>query len=112
MPYYDYHCNDCENEFEVKHGMTEVPTVECPNCHKTNCRKLFSDIVVIGSTDAGDYDDVREAKPKWLKFKDGHRERFDATKHGYGRGKQGWTRKAKKPVQNTKPAPKIKKDSI
>ncbi|AEB10098.1 FmdB family zinc ribbon protein [Desulfobacca acetoxidans] len=41
MPIFEFHCNDCGQDFEkLVFGSGEV--VECPACHQTNCEKLMS----------------------------------------------------------------------
>lgn len=41
MARYDYKCPSCGAVFEVEHGMTEHPAVECPQCG-TAAEKVFS----------------------------------------------------------------------
>lgn len=41
MARYDYRCAACGNVFEVEHGMTEHPDVNCPACGGT-ADKVFS----------------------------------------------------------------------
>ncbi len=63
--------------------------VECP-------RILSSCAIIDGNKDVADYDEVLKSKPKYLRFKDGHRERFDATKHGRSAGSEHKPPKRKK----------------
>lgn len=44
MPYYDYKCEACEHVWEVHHGMSEEPKLECPECSKSDIVKLVSRI--------------------------------------------------------------------
>jgi putative FmdB family regulatory protein len=32
LPTYEYRCEDCGHVFEVRHGMTDEPDLECPRC--------------------------------------------------------------------------------
>ena len=41
MPTYDYRCFECENLFEIFHGMNESPSVACPDCNGES-KKIFS----------------------------------------------------------------------
>lgn len=41
MARYDYRCTSCGNVFEVEHGMTERPQVNCPACGGS-ADKVFS----------------------------------------------------------------------
>ena len=41
MPIFEFHCNDCGNDFE-KLVFGGDPEVECPECKKANCERLMS----------------------------------------------------------------------
>ena len=41
MARYDYRCTDCGTVFEVEHGMTEKPSIACPQCGKP-AEKVFN----------------------------------------------------------------------
>jgi len=41
MPTYDYKCKACGQSFELFHGMSENPAVECPECGG-QCTRLIS----------------------------------------------------------------------
>ncbi len=41
MARYDYRCTSCGNVFEVEHGMTEHPSVSCPEC-QAPAEKVFN----------------------------------------------------------------------
>lgn len=41
MVKYDYKCKDCEHEFEAQRAYTETKKEKCPNCNKTNTRKII-----------------------------------------------------------------------
>jgi len=60
--------------------------VFCDQCGK-ECERIFTPAFPIdGNADVADYDVVRTNKPKWLRFKDGRRERFNDLKHGHKKG--------------------------
>lgn len=40
MARYDYRCTECGTVFEVEHGMTEHPSITCPDCGKP-AEKVF-----------------------------------------------------------------------
>jgi putative FmdB family regulatory protein len=43
MPTYDYQCQDCEEIFEVFHGMMETPkNLECSSCKSGKVDKMIS----------------------------------------------------------------------
>lgn len=46
MPIYQYKCNECLCEFELKKSFTENPEAVCPQCGSTT-RRLFSPPAVI-----------------------------------------------------------------
>jgi hypothetical protein len=69
--------------------MTETPVIICNSCQKYTCRKLISTNITGtkgNSTEITDYGDIKKYNPKYVRFKDGHRERFDPTKHGSRKG--------------------------
>jgi len=33
MPLYEYHCNQCHTDFEVRRSFSDTGTPECPICH-------------------------------------------------------------------------------
>ncbi len=35
MPLYEYHCNQCSTDFEVRRSFSDTGTPECPVCHET-----------------------------------------------------------------------------
>ena len=42
MPTYEYHCNNCDNEFEKFQRMSDSPVAECPKCGSSNTIRLVS----------------------------------------------------------------------
>jgi putative FmdB family regulatory protein len=41
MPTYDYHCDNCQHEFELFQSITEPAKKKCPQCGKQKLRRLF-----------------------------------------------------------------------
>src|SRR5262245_8847659 len=41
MPTYDYHCDECEHEFEHFQSIKDDPLKTCPECGKPKLRRLF-----------------------------------------------------------------------
>jgi putative FmdB family regulatory protein len=41
MPTYDYKCPDCDHGFEAFHSMSADPIKDCPECEKSNVRRLI-----------------------------------------------------------------------
>jgi putative FmdB family regulatory protein len=51
MPLYEYHCNDCGDEFEKMVRFSEANTSpHCPSCTSQNTRKKISAVAAFGST--------------------------------------------------------------
>jgi putative FmdB family regulatory protein len=48
MPIYDYHCNQCQQDFELLVRASSTPT--CPHCGSTALDKLLSRIAPAGTT--------------------------------------------------------------
>jgi putative FmdB family regulatory protein len=44
MPIYDYRCEDCEHEFELRETMSEHESAkhECPKCGGARLRRVFA----------------------------------------------------------------------
>lgn len=42
MPIYEYHCNNCNHQFETIQKMNEDELVECPKCNEPKLKKLIS----------------------------------------------------------------------
>jgi putative FmdB family regulatory protein len=50
MPYYDFHCPDCDDIYEVKRSFSEAgKAAPCPTCGSTETRKLLVTIAVHNS---------------------------------------------------------------
>lgn len=58
MPMYDYHCGNCDEEFEELVFSSTVPDeeIECPACHEFQATKLLSAPgIAIGSSGSGSF---------------------------------------------------------
>ncbi|OGO38214.1 MAG: hypothetical protein A2147_02250 [Chloroflexi bacterium RBG_16_57_8] len=54
MPLYEYECEECGSEFEVRRAITESEgEVECPACGETECRQVFSGFAFGASSASG-----------------------------------------------------------
>jgi len=42
MPLYDYKCLECEEIWEVQHGISEAPELSCPACRSSRTQKVIS----------------------------------------------------------------------
>lgn len=42
MPNYDYHCNNCNNNFSLFLAIKDRDQAECPKCHSTNVKQRFT----------------------------------------------------------------------
>ena len=42
MPIYEYLCNNCQHEFELLQKVTEKVATECPECEKSDIKRLVS----------------------------------------------------------------------
>jgi putative FmdB family regulatory protein len=48
MPLYEYHCNQCHTDFEVRRSFSDSGTPECPVCHEVEhvVRKFSAPAIV------------------------------------------------------------------
>lgn len=54
MPLYNYHCEQCGREFEVRKAIKEIDTpTACPDCGKTTTRRLINVVAVFSSEQGG-----------------------------------------------------------
>ena len=60
MPTYDYRCEKCDHVFELFHGMTETPEIECPECGHDKAEKQVG--VGLIKTDKPAWDTSEEIK--------------------------------------------------
>ena len=46
MPIYEYHCSDCNNDFDklVRFSDPKIDSPECPDCHSENTLKRLSTV--------------------------------------------------------------------
>ena len=42
MPTYNYRCQECGHEFEVRQSMKDEPLKECPECEKERLQKVIT----------------------------------------------------------------------
>lgn len=42
MPMYEYHCNSCNNEFELRQKFSDPPPDQCPKCGSETVVKMIS----------------------------------------------------------------------
>jgi putative FmdB family regulatory protein len=51
MPIYEYHCTDCEQDFEklVRFSDPKVDSPECPGCQSAHTRKRISTIAAFSA---------------------------------------------------------------
>ena len=42
MPTYEYHCNNCNHEFEKFQRISDPPVAECPKCGSDDTTRLVS----------------------------------------------------------------------
>ncbi len=54
MPIYEYHCEDCGQDFEklVRFSDPKINTPECPGCQSDNTHKSLSVIASLGGFNA------------------------------------------------------------
>jgi putative FmdB family regulatory protein len=81
MPNYSYRCKECDEEFEIFHGMTEKPS-PCPNCKSEELKKLVSTVAfkVEGGSEksechayTGRHRDLVKKRKGNKNYRDGHR---------------------------------------
>jgi putative FmdB family regulatory protein len=54
MPLYEYHCDECQHEFEKMLRFSESNTLPaCPQCNSAQTRKKISAVAAIGVGDSG-----------------------------------------------------------
>lgn len=42
MPIYEYQCQSCGHEFEIMQKMSEAALIDCPECSRSELKKLMS----------------------------------------------------------------------
>jgi putative FmdB family regulatory protein len=63
MPIYEYRCDNCEREFEVKRRITDPPLGACPKCRSRKLRRLISQTSFV-LKGGGWYSDLYSSKSK------------------------------------------------
>jgi putative FmdB family regulatory protein len=54
MPLYDYHCTDCDTDFEVRKHMAEIDNpAHCPVCNSLETRRVIRTVQVFSRGDDG-----------------------------------------------------------
>ncbi len=53
MPIFEYHCNQCKNEFEKLVFSGEEQSITCPNCNTEDVGKKMSVSSFMGSSSMG-----------------------------------------------------------
>jgi putative FmdB family regulatory protein len=55
MPLYEYVCDDCNAQFELKRKMTEIDApAACPNCHGDHVARQISRVMAFTHGDGGE----------------------------------------------------------
>lgn len=80
MPIYEYEHPETGEIFDDLRAFKDMDKpfiapdgVECP--------RIVSMPFIINGSRENDYNDIKKSNPKYVRFKDGRRERFDPTKH-------------------------------
>nr|WP_156740710.1 FmdB family zinc ribbon protein [Occultella aeris] len=47
MPTYAYACQNCGHAFDIYQSFSDDALTECPNCHESRLRKVFSPVGVV-----------------------------------------------------------------
>ena len=63
MPVYEYECQKCSCQFELKQGFNDNPKVKCPEC-KGKAKRVFSPVPVIFKGSGFYVNDVKRAGEK------------------------------------------------
>ena len=63
MPVYEYQCEDCATQFELKRRFNDTSVAPCPRC-KGKTRRLFSPVPVIFKGPGFYVTDSRKDNPK------------------------------------------------
>ncbi len=50
MPLFEYHCADCDEEFEELVSFSQSNDMECPKCGSKNTQKLVSTFATMGGS--------------------------------------------------------------
>lgn len=56
MPVYEYHCDACDNDFEVRRSFKEADTeTTCPECESEDVTRKLSLFVALTGSDESSY---------------------------------------------------------
>lgn len=64
MPVYEYHCDCCGEQFDIRQSFNDAPVAFCPRCN-AKARRVFHSLPIIFKGD-GFY--VTENRPKETEF--------------------------------------------
>ncbi len=54
MPIYEYHCQDCQEPFELfVRSVSQAPSAVCPNCGSEHVEKDMSAVSTLGGANSG-----------------------------------------------------------
>ena len=63
MPTYQYHCDSCQADPEIRQKMSDAPIAVCPNCQKKTLRRVIAKNVSIQFKGSGFYSTDYGQKP-------------------------------------------------
>ncbi|MDR3606901.1 MAG: zinc ribbon domain-containing protein [Oligoflexia bacterium] len=90
MPLYEYHCDDCDADFEQLTSERDPDQGKCPKCHKNHTHRLISKFRVGGQGDLREstWDGCHAPGSLSDGSDDGHHDHHDHNHHG-GHGPDG-----------------------
>ncbi|MGE5455273.1 MAG: FmdB family zinc ribbon protein, partial [Methylocystaceae bacterium] len=50
MPFFDFRCEECQCQFEVRVSNAEKKSVKCPNCGGSVIKQLLSPFFALGTS--------------------------------------------------------------
>ena len=54
MPYYEYVCDDCHAQFELKRSMSNIDApANCPSCHSDHVARQISQVAAFSHGEGG-----------------------------------------------------------
>lgn len=57
MPLYEFHCQDCNNDFEKRRSMREADApLKCPECESEDVTRKLSLFIALGKSESGTVD--------------------------------------------------------
>lgn len=64
MPFYEYHCDACNADFEKRLPLSEADVLPpCPHCHSERTRKRLSKICTLGTSTGASSDSSSSNTP-------------------------------------------------